>query len=416
MKIKLVLFIILLVGTGVLSFITATNAAYRQLSAAEVNPQAALPNPTLAATTIPLTQTPATGKTPGTTPAAVLPTPLPSPNPQTVVAFTHAIRADYTDMAVSRPEVLPLEQKIENAGMNMVSLSAGRVDWSFFKWAGHLNNWSSDVKNTGIDFLSDDSSRFGAWARVDAAVDALSPIYIKQNPQSAAISWDGKPSTQLVSTMQVVQGPYGQLLLQMIQYIAENYPVDSISINEMFYHVDGYGPDDKTAFITYSGLQDWPRTSSGMIDINNLSIETWRTYELNIFLSQVHAICSKYGKQFYFDIPMNVDANGAPNGGYGVQPDKIFTNVDKIILWGYFNLDSLTPENLQITASTLKQLNPDRTIFLIGLWNVQSQAVSADKLQRAIKAVQNGGLTNIWVTPASLMTDAHWNAIQQVWK
>jgi len=34
----------------------------------------------------------------------------------------------------------------------------------------------------------------------------------------------------------------------------------------------------------------------------------------------------------------------------------MFTNVDKIILWGYFNLDSLTPENLQITAGNLNQL------------------------------------------------------------
>ena len=416
MKIKLILFTTLLVGTGMISFMTATNAAYRQLPAATVNSQAALSNPTLTATPIALTQTPVIVNGSAATPAAVLPTPLASPLPQNVVAFTHAIRADYTDMAISRPEVLPLEQKIENAGMNMVSLSAGRVDWTFFKWAGHLNDWSSDVKTTGIDFLSDDSSRFGAWARVDAAVDALSPVYIKQNPQSAAISWDGKPSTQLVSTMQVVQGQYGQLLLQMIQYIAENYPVDSISVNEMFYHADGYGPDDKTAFTAYSGLPDWPRTSNGVIDINNPTIETWRTYELNIFLSQVHAICSKYGKQFYFDVPLNVAANGTPDGGYGVQLDKMFTNVDKIILWGYFNLDSLTPENLQITAGNLNQINPDRTIFLIGLWNVQLHAVSADKLQRAIKAVQNGGLTNIWITPASLMTDAHWSAIQQVWK
>ncbi len=333
-----------------------------------------------------------------------------------VAAPAHAIRADYTDMAISRPEVLPLEQKIENSGMNMVSLGAGRVDWTFFKWGGHLNAWSDDVKSTGIDFLSDDSSRFGAWAQVDASVDALSPVYIKQHPQAAAVAWDGKPSPQLVSTMQVVQGPYGQMLLQMIEYIAKNYPVDSISINEMFYHVDGYGADDKAAFMAYTGLQDWPRTAAGTIDINSPIIETWRTYELNIFLSQVHTICSRYGKQFYFDVPMNVDANGIPTGGYGVQADKLLANVDKIIIWGYFDLDSLAPEKLQNTASNLTQFGPDRTIFLIGLWNKQLQAVSADRLQQAILAVQKGGLTNIWITPASLMTDAHWSKIAQVWK
>jgi hypothetical protein len=416
MKVKLILFTIVLIGTGIISFVVASNAAYQQLPAPLINHQAAVSSQTPAATRLAPTPAPVISNGQAATPAAILPTTQPSPDPHNMTAPAHAIRADYTDMAVSRPEVLPLEQKIENAGMNMVSLSAGRVDWTFFKWTGHLNAWSSDVKNTGIDFLSDDSSRFGAWARVDAAIDALSPVYIKQNPQSAAISWDGKPSDQLVSTMQVVQGQYGQLLLQMIQYVAANYPVDSISINEMFYHIDGYGPDDKSAFLAYSGLQDWPRTATGAIDINSPVIETWRTYELNIFLSQAHAICNKSGKQFFFDVPMNVDANGAPNGGYGVKLDKVFPNVDKIILWGYFDLDSLTPENLQITASNLKQFSQDRLIFLIGLWNKQLQPVSADKLQRAITAVQNGGLTNVWITPASLMTDAHWSAIQQVWK
>jgi hypothetical protein len=50
------------------------------------------------------------------------------------------------------------------------------------------------------------------------------------------------------------------------------------------------------------------------------------------------------------------------------------------------------------------------------LWNKQMQAISADKLKQAITAIQNGGLTNIWITPASLMSDAHWTAVDQAWK
>ena len=414
-RVKLAIILILFLGAAGVSFIIAANAAKRQIPALASSQQATGTLPTLAPITP--TQAPSVSVT-GTVPLQTPPTqtPVPTAIPPRLNGPAHAIRADYTDMAISRPEVLPLEQKIENAGMNMVSLGAGRVDWTFFMWSGHLNDWSSDVKDTGIDFLADDSSRFGSWAQVDAAVDALSPIYITQHPQAAAISWDGKPSTQLVSTMQVVQGQYGQLLLQMIQYIAANYPVDSISINEMFYHLDGYGPDDKVAFMAYTGLKDWPRTSNKTIDINDPVIEDWRTFEMNIFLSQVHTICSKYGKQFYFDVPVNLDADGIPNGGYGVRLDKMFTNVDKIIIWGYFDLDLMAPEKLENTASSLKQYEPERTIFLIGLWNKQMQAVSPDKVERAIIAVQNGGLANIWITPASLMTDAHWSAIAQVWK
>ncbi len=404
MKSKSIGFIVFLLATAFVSFYVAGGIANQTIPPmSESQPTAPL-NTSL---------TPPSGQASEATPASPSPSPVSQPR---VAGPMHAIRADYTDMAISRSEVLPLEQEIHNAGLNMVSLSAGRVDWTFFMWAGHLNVWSSDVKNTGIDFLSEDASRFGEWAQVDAAVDALSPIYIRQNPQAAAISWDGKPSTQLVSTMQVVKGQYGQQLLQMIEYIAANYPVDSISINEMFYHLDGYGPDDKAAFMAYTGQPDWPRTSSGSIDINSTTIETWRTYELNNYLSQVHAVCSKYGKQFYFDVPVTLNAQGIPNGGYGVEMNNMFTHVDKIIVWGYFDLDSFPPENLKNTASALTQFNPNRTIFLIGLWNKQGQAVSADKLQQAITAVQDGGLSNIWITPASLMSDAHWNAIAKAWK
>ena len=409
--------VILFLGTAVASYFIGVNTTLRLMPALTENEPVTVSSPSRASTqlaSIPK-KTAIPGKT-GIAPSSPTQTQAPTARSARVAGSAHAIRADYTDMTISRPEVLPLEQKIEQSGMNMVSLGAGRLDWTYFQWAGHLNNWSSDVKSTGIDFLSEDSSRFAAWVHVDAAVDALSPLYIKQNPQAAAISWDGKPSSELVSTMQVAQGQYGKLLLQMIQYIAANYPVDSISINEMFYHEDGYGPDDKAAFLAYTSRQDWPRTASGAIDINNSAIENWRTFELNTFLSQVHDICSKYGKQFFFDVPVSLDSSGTPNSGYGVQLDKMFSHVDKLILWGYFDLDTLPPENLQNTANTLKQFDTDRIIFTIGLWNKQEQAVSADKVARAITALQNGGVTNIWITPASLMTDAHWSAIQKVWK
>jgi hypothetical protein len=128
-----------------------------------------------------------------------------------------AIRADYTDMATSRGQVKPLEKAIQESGFNLVSLGAGRAEWTYFKWNGHNADWSNDVKSTGIDFLAEDSGRFGAWAHIDAAVDVLSPLYIQKNPGAAAISLDGVPSSNLISTMPLVEGPDGQHLLHMLQ-------------------------------------------------------------------------------------------------------------------------------------------------------------------------------------------------------
>jgi hypothetical protein len=91
---------------------------------------------------------------------------------------------------------------------------------------------------------------------VDEALDGLSPLYLLKKPSAAAVSSDGAPSHTLVSIMQLVEGPYGQQIFQMIEAIAANYPVDSISINELTYHHDDYGPDDRRAYKAYAHRPD----------------------------------------------------------------------------------------------------------------------------------------------------------------
>ena len=46
--------------------------------------------------------------------------------------------------------------------------------------------------------------------------------------------------------MELVDGPYGKMLLQVVEAIAAGYPVNSINLpqQESFYQKDGYGPDD----------------------------------------------------------------------------------------------------------------------------------------------------------------------------
>ena len=134
---------------------------------------------------------------------------------------------------------------MQAAGINVVALSAGRAEWTYFKWAGHSADQSSDVTSTGIDFLAEDSATFSQFAKVSAVVDVFAPNYILANPNKAAINALGVPDPNLVSTAELVNGSFGQQLLDMVQYIAANYPhVDSIDITELSYRADGYGPDN----------------------------------------------------------------------------------------------------------------------------------------------------------------------------
>jgi hypothetical protein len=51
-------------------------------------------------------------------------------------------------------------------------------------------------------------------------MDVLAPRYIQSHPETAAISWAGLPSKNLVSTMDLVEGEFGQEMLGMIEVIA----------------------------------------------------------------------------------------------------------------------------------------------------------------------------------------------------
>jgi hypothetical protein len=332
-------------------------------------------------------------------------------NPKTI----HALRADYTDMAKSREQVQPLENKMRQAGINMVSLGAGRAEWTYFKWEGHEDAWSGDVKTSGIDYLLEDSSRFGVWAHVDATVDVLSPLYIQAHPEAAAVSADGEVSKSLVSTMSLVEGDYGKQLLGMIEAIAANYPVDSISLTELFYHRDGYGADDKAAYLAATGKTDWPRNTDGSINIDDPSIGNWRSAVLDGFIDKAVAIAHKYGKEFYLDVSISLDNMQNATNEHGTRYDLVLQHTDKIIVWGYFDLESYEPEFLETVARYLVNYGSDRVILSIGLWNKQNQAISAERLQRGILASQKGGMNNLWITPASLMDDSHWQVLIDLW-
>ena len=165
----------------------------------------------------------------------------------TNVSPIRAVRVDYLNFLDSRGEVDTLETRMQQVGVNTVALSAGRADWTYFPWPHHPDRWAAEVKTSGVDYLMEDSVRFSRWAHVSAVVDILSPVYIQSHPESAAITWDGTPSKDLVGTMELVDGQFGLNLLSMINEIATYYPVNSITITELVYYVDGYGIQDKKA-------------------------------------------------------------------------------------------------------------------------------------------------------------------------
>jgi hypothetical protein len=343
-------------------------------------------------------------------------TSLQSPVPEPAASGIRVMRVEYPDYASSRSEVPAWTQKMKAAGINMVALAAGRVEWAYFKWAGHTDDWASAVTDTGIDILADDSSIYGQFAQVNAVIDVFAPNYILAHPDKAAINVLGQPSKYVVSTAELVNGVFGQKLLDMVGFIAANYPhVNSISITELCYRIDGYGSDDLALFKAATGRADWPRQSNGQVDIDDPSIGNWRSAVIGQFLGRAAVISHQYGKQLFVDVGVSYDNLDLMSNNRGQNYNVMLQNVDKIIVWDYFGEDGYPPEISENIARYLTQFGLDRVILSIGLWGAAGTTVSATDFQAAIQASQAGGMPNIWICPGSMMTAAHWQALAALW-
>jgi hypothetical protein len=359
---------------------------------------------------------PATTPSPTAEPTQPASTPSPTVVPiNTAASGIHAIGLTYPDYSSSRAVVPQIEQQLKTSGMNLVALNAGRVEWNYFKWAGHESTWSGAVQDTNIDFLADDTARFGQWAHVDAMIDVFAPAYIKAHPDKAAINALGQASPYLVSTVEMVNGEYSQMLLSEIEYIAANYNVDSISLTELQYRVDGYGPDDTASYLAYSGRTDWPRQSNGQPDIDDPSIGNWRSYMIGTLLSKATSIAHKYGKQLFMDVTLNPARLALMANNKGQNYNTMLANADKIIVWGYFGEDQYPPETFVQIGQFLSQLGKDRVILSIGLWGANGTTVAASDVQIAVQSSQQGGMPNLWITPYSMTSMTLWGDLTQLW-
>jgi hypothetical protein len=200
--------------------------------------------------------------------------------------------------------------------------------------------------------------------------------------------------------------------------------VNSVTISELVYYVDGFGDNDKAAYTSYSGQEDWPRTATGEIDIDDPSIGTWRVYEVGRFLEKAAEIVHRYDKQLFFEARVSLDTNGNVVVKNGTDLNAYLLNADRLVVWGNHDLDGQPIEAISQVASYLTQFGVDKVIMMIGLWDniyspdfpkEQMTAIPAANLQVMLESTDQAGITNQWVSPSFLISQEHWNSINAVW-
>ncbi|HWW06781.1 glycosyltransferase [Collimonas sp.] len=300
--------------------------------------------------------------------------------------------------------------------VDRVAISAGRPDWTFYKWPGHEQWWSPEQHDAEVDLLGETIAALAARGyKTTATLDALAPRYLQLNPQFAAVDVKGKHSRDVVCSTCLANGEYGELFDAAFRSLAAKTEVDSICITEMFYDVHCYDERCRASFAEASGRSDWPRHFGGRIDRQHPAIGKWRSEQVARTVARLSAIAGTHGKQLLMDVRVSRDNLTRNSSENGQDYRLLLPLVDQLVVWDYFAIDRLPPRVAGKVARYLsRNFGADRYWHSIGLWDDKGGSIDAEQMAHAIRAARRAGSKNIWITPGKDLTASHWQALEKL--
>ena len=300
--------------------------------------------------------------------------------------------------------------------VHTVALSAGRPEWTYFRWNGHQAQWSSLQKKESADLLGEavQALRLHGFRTV-AIVDVYAPRLVKNDPRKAAVRFDGERSPEQVCFSELVDGDYGQQVIEMVSYLAQNYFVDAIELTELMYHSFCYNDRCLASYRKATGKGNWPMNPAGTkVDRNDPSVWEWRSAQMETFLDKVANAVHAQGKKLIVDVPVSWDDFNRHGKESGLDYARVLRHADQIVIWNYFGIEKRPPQVSYALAEALRRdFSADRFYVSIGLWE-SGGGMDARTFQQGLAYTRKGGVSNIWITPNNLLTPEHWNAMASV--
>jgi hypothetical protein len=316
---------------------------------------------------------------------------------------------------------------LDATDINVLQLSAGRVEWTPFDWPAHPEvaaDSGTDHLQRAIDELR--VAPDGSTRQIDLMIDTFIPAWIERDPSIAGREGDGGRSTYVPSATALYQGPVGDRIVEYAGELARRYQPDQITLTEFMFDDETFGDDDFELFKAMTGAEDWPRDDSGAVDTESPAIGAWRSRVLADLLGRVRAEVQRVqgdtGKTILAGTDVAVDwdnpERGRPERGGDYQ--ILGGSVDRMMLWAYLGSEGHTPDDVRRLTAGLGSFGLDMSQFAmsIGLWGVDDSTVdtvSPETLAEAVVAAESNGVRVVNVTPMSLMTPAHWQALAEVW-
>jgi len=298
--------------------------------------------------------------------------------------------------------------------VNRVGVSAGRADWTHFRWTGNEKWWSTEQARNGGDMLEEAVGALRARGyKTTAIFDVFASRYIAQHPEAASVDVDGRVSKDMVCLIELARGDFGRHLLEATEALAAATSADTVAITELFYDRHCFDARSLAAFAKATGRADWPRTASGRIDWEDRALGAWRSREVAGVVKQLSEAVHRHGKKFALDVKFSRADLTRNSAEYSQDYALLAPWVDEFIVWDYFAIEGLPPENsARVAAYCDDEFGPDGFFLSIGLWGRRGGTVSPEDLARSLRSAREGGADHIWITPARQMTPSHWDALR----
>lgn len=317
-----------------------------------------------------------------------------------------------------------IAERLDEVGADGITLGVGRPEWVGFAWPGHEGVWASRVSEE-IDLVAEVLETIGTDASgrqrtVTLVVDVLAPALIAEHPDLAGVDHDRHTSEAFPSATAFV-GDWGQQVADLCGAVAERYRPDRIALTELILE-HTYSESDHELFAEMTGTDpdaDWPSHAGA-------ERGAWRSQIVAGVVADCAAQAHPHGVEVDTDVRANWDDPGADRLESGHDYVELLDAGDRLTVWNYFPLNDREPGySAEITAGLADRFSADelaRITVSVGLWadgdddaaGDSSAVLAAEAMKQALIASATNGITEVSLTPHSMMTQAHWDALAEL--
>ena len=337
------------------------------------------------------------------------------------IPLTRAVNVGVEDLVDARKgHLVDLVHHLDQVNANTVSIAVGRLDWVKFPWAEHESALSSDVLETGRDYVAEAIHAFrctsdGRERRIVLGIDVLLGRQFDREPWLAGRSQNGEASNLFASVSAWKSGPLRERLVAFAQEVAVRYDPDAINITELFFDQYSYGDDDFADFRATTGLSDWPRRTDGSIDAQDPAVSGWRTDAARTVYAELQRTLDPLGVELTADVRSPLSPDRLTRSDIGQGYSELLAHVSVLNVWDFPGIDRrLSAFRAADLAPMLFAPSPDRYSLEVGLWSGLG-AIPAEVLAQELGDANIAGISSVSVTPASLMSDELWAVVAEAW-